>query len=334
MVVFYMARRNSVLRKKTLEGKIEGYKEFLLASGKSNETIRQYISKINQFLRFVPKDTVTRNDVIKFLAYVRENKNPNTYHTTYYALRGFLQYCKKDNLMKDIPPPKKPRNLPKYLKIEEVKALLDHTGLPRDRALILMLFSTGLRVSEICSLKIKDVDFKRGIVRVFRHKTGVEDELPIADFALFALREMINGYDRKDPEDPLFQNKYGGPLSPRSVQRILQKAKERAGINKKVTPHVLRHTFATYALKKGFNLPEIQEILGHASITTTRIYSHVVKSELEKKYHKIFSVTKNNEEEQEEPKNDIRLKYCPRCGMKVLSSWRFCVNCGEDLSNL
>lgn len=328
-----MVRRNSrFLRRETLLKKIGSYEEFLLASGRSEQTISQYVSKIKQFLKFVGKDTVTRNDVIKYLAYVRESKNPNTYHTVYYALRGFLEYC-KCNFMKDIPPPKKPRNLPKYLKIEEVKALLDHTGKPRDRAIILMLFTTGLRVSELCSLKIKDVDFKRGVVRVYRNKTSREDELPIADFALLALRETINGYDDKGPEAPLFQNKYGEALTPRSVQRILQKAKERAGINSKVTPHVLRHTFATFALKKGFNLPEIQEILGHASITTTRVYSHVVKSELEKKYHSVFSVTRNVEDV-EEAEVDIRLKFCPKCGYKILPTWRFCVNCGEELSNL
>jgi len=320
--------------KKIFENKLDAFKTYLLASGKSKETVRQYVSKINRFLSFVKKDTVTKNDVIRFFAYIRESKSKCTYSVTYFALKEFFKFCRKEYLLKDIPAPKRPRTLPKYLTLEEVKALLDHTGSIRDRAIILTLFTTGLRVSELCNLKIKDVDFKRGIIRVYRPKTESESEIPVADFTLFALRELVNEYDKRGPEDPLFQNRFGEALTPRTVQRILQKAKERAKINKKVTPHVLRHSFATFSLQHGLNLAEIQEILGHANINTTRVYSHVVKTELEKKYHNIFSKTKKEEEEEKTVKKDVRLLYCPNCGVKVSPHWKYCVNCGEDLTNL
>jgi len=310
--------------------KLNDFEDYLIASGCSPSSARRYVEKVRQLLSFVRKDTLTKDDVVRFFAYCRKTKSLNTICLIYYALQSFFKYIKREDLLQDIKPPKKPQTMPKYLTIEEVKKLVDHTARPRDRALILMLFATGLRVSEIVSLKIKDVDFKRGIIRVYRHKSELESEIPIADFALLALREAINTYFRQDNDAPLFQNKYGEALSIRSVQKILQNAAKRAEIKKKVSPHVLRHTYATFLLSKGFNLVEIQELLGHASIRTTRIYSHVVKTELERKYHATFS---SREPEEEKPVT-IKVTYCPKCGSKIGQGWRFCVNCGEDLSKL
>jgi len=319
-----------VLYKSRIIKKLDGFEEYLLAAGKSQSTAVRYIEKVRQLLDFIKKDTITKDDIIKFLAHCRKNKSQNTYCLIYYALQSFFKYIKQEKLLDGIPQPKKPFTLPKYLTMEELEALIKYTVNPRDRAILLLLFATGLRVSELCSLKIKDVDFERGVIRVFREKTEIESEIPVADFALIALREAINTYINKSEDAPLFQNKFGEQLSIRSVQRIVTNAAKRAGINKKVSPHVLRHTFATFALSKGFNLPEIQEILGHASIRTTRIYSHVIKSELERKYHTIFS---NRKEEEERPIT-IRVIYCPKCGYKIGQGWRFCLNCGADLSKI
>jgi|Deesub1362B_J571_1020462.scaffolds.fasta_scaffold01212_3 integrase/recombinase XerD len=310
--------------------KLEEFREYLLAMGKSPGTVQQYVTKVKQFLDF-SKNKITKSNLIKFLAYIRKTRSMYTYSLVFYALQAYLKFIKREKLMKDIPQPKQPRPLPKYLTIEEVRTLIEHTGRPRDRALILLLFATGLRVSEIVSLKIGDVDFKRGIIRVYRHKSELESEIPVADFALLSLREAINTYIRKDENAPLFQNKYGEQLSIRSVQKILQNAAKRAGINKKVSPHILRHTYATFLLSKGFNLAEIQELLGHASIRTTRIYSHVVKSELERKYHKVFHSKTNDEKE---PPIEIKVMFCPKCGYKIGQGWKYCINCGEDLSKL
>jgi len=316
--------------KSLIADKLNDFEDYLIASGCSPSSARRYVEKVRQFLDFTRKNTFTRDDVVRFLAYCKKTKRTNTVCLIYYALQRFFKYVKREDLLQDIKPPKRPQTAPKYLTVEEVKKLVDHTARPRDRALILMLFATGLRVSEIVSLKIGDVDFKRGVVRVHRHKSELESEIPIADFALLALREAINTYFRQDNDAPLFQNKYGEVLSVRSVQRILQNAAKRAGIKKKVSPHVLRHTYATFLLSKGFNLAEIQELLGHANIKTTRIYSHVVKTELERKYHAVFS---SREPEEEKPVT-IKVTYCPKCGSKIGQGWRFCVNCGEDLSKL
>ena len=318
-----------MLYKVRVLGKLNDFEEFLLASGKSPETVRQYIGKVQQLLRFVRRDTITRDDVIRFLAYVRKTFSLYTYNLVYYALRSFFQYIKRMDLLEGIPAPKKPQRLPRYLTVEEVRKLIEKTGYPRDRAIILLLFTTGLRVSELVSLKIGDVNFQQGIIRVYRHKTQLESEIPVADIALFALREAINTYIRTGPDAPLFQNKYGEALSVRSVQRIVREAAKRAGIKKKVTPHCLRHTFATFALSKGLNVVEIQELLGITSLKTVRVYTHIVKTELEKKYHNIFSVSKPKEEK---PRRELKIMFCPNCGMKVLPTWKYCVNCGTDLT--
>ena len=189
--------------------------------------------------------------------------------------------------------PKQERHLPKFLEIEQVKRLLetpdDATLLGcRDRAMLETLYSTGVRVSELVALNIQDVDMPGESLRV-RGKGRKERVSPIGPTAVTAIRrylDMRNADPRSAAFDQqaLFVNKHGQRLSTRSVRRKLDKYLVQCGLDPSISPHTLRHTFATHMLNNGADLRSVQELLGHQSISTTQIYTHVTTQQLKKDY--------------------------------------------------
>jgi len=146
------------------------------------------------------------------------------------------------------------------------------------------LYSTGIRVGELTSLKIGDIDFFQELIKV-KGKGKKERIVPIGSYALKALIEYIEKRPDKK-EKNVFLNKYGKPLTERSVERIIDKYSKKAGIGKKITPHTFRHTFATHMLDRGADLRTVQELLGHERITTTQIYTHLTVEKLKEFYNK------------------------------------------------
>jgi integrase/recombinase XerD len=185
--------------------------------------------------------------------------------------------------------PKTQRKLPQVLSSNDVEAILsqvrgeDFFSL-RNKALLETLYSSGLRVSEAVLLDIDGLDFKRGFIRLFG-KGGKERIVPIGKIALQALRDYIEKGRSKIPHlktSALFVNKKGERLSRQGIWKIVKKYAHKAGI--KITPHVLRHTFATHLLEGGADLKSVQEMLGHSSLSTTQIYTHVSKKHLKESY--------------------------------------------------
>jgi integrase/recombinase XerC len=214
------------------------------------------------------------------------------------TLRSFYKFCVKrghiaSNPVSAIRTPKQEKRLPKFLSNEEVKALLagpDDSGLlgARDRAMLETLYSTGIRVSELVGLNIDDVDFL-GESLTIRGKGRKERITPIGPTALSAMRKYIE-FRRRDnrlngsDQQAMFVNKHGRRLSTRSVRRKLDKYLAQQGLDLSISPHTLRHTFATHMLNAGADLRSVQELLGHQSISTTQIYTHLTTNRLKEVY--------------------------------------------------
>jgi len=190
------------------------------------------------------------------------------------------------NPARQVRSPKLPKRLPSFLPKDESKELLDlprehsEVGL-RDGAVLELLYATGLRVAECCGLDRDDVDERQGTVRVMG-KGGKERVVPVGDEALHAVGSWlaVRGKER----GALFTNARGGRLTTRSVQRIVKQRARAAGIDRRVTPHTLRHSFATHMLGEGADLRLIQELLGHSRLSTTQRYTHVSPEHLMKVY--------------------------------------------------
>ena len=216
------------------------------------------------------------------------------------TLRSFYKFLvKRDyvsgNPVTTIKTPKQDKKLPKFLEYEEVQRLLNtppaNTWLgARDRAIMEVLYSTGMRVSELVSLNMDDVDFLSEVIHV-RGKGKKERISPIGSSALQSIQNYIEFRNKRmannsnfDPK-VLFANKHGQRLSTRSVRRKMDKYLIEAGLDPSISPHTLRHSFATHMLNNGADLRSVQELLGHQSLSTTQIYTHVSTSRMNEQYH-------------------------------------------------
>jgi integrase/recombinase XerC len=198
------------------------------------------------------------------------------------ARRGVIER----NPARQVRAPRLPRRLPSFLPKDESKDLLDRPRQAsladwRDHALLELLYATGIRVAECCGLDGEDVDERAGTVRVLG-KGDRERVVPVGEAALAALGEYLSRRGRAT--GPLFTNRRGGRLTTRSVQRIVGRHARLSGLTRRVTPHTLRHTFATHMLGEGADLRLIQEILGHRRLSTTQRYTHVSPEQLMKVY--------------------------------------------------
>ena len=209
------------------------------------------------------------------------------------ALRAFFKYLVREGWMDNniaamVPAPKKPKRIPRFLSVDEVFAILERLdpkdkNYLRDRAMLELFYSSGLRVSEIASVSIGDVDMERGMTRVLG-KGGKERLVPIMRKALEAIRELIDDIGRD--VGPLFTSRGNRRISVRTVFNMVVNRGIKGGVFKRVTPHMLRHTFASHLLDGGADLRAIQELLGHASLATTQKYTHIALDHLMKVYDK------------------------------------------------
>jgi len=216
------------------------------------------------------------------------------------SMRSFFRFGQREgwidtNPAKPLRNPRKGRNLPHFLTGEEIGRLLqapspeDLFGL-RDRAILETMYSAGLRVSELVGLNLSDLDFEAGVVRV-RGKGRRERLSPIGSYAVRALNRWLplrplSPREVAGAQSPVFVNKFGRRLTTRSVARMLEKHLRTTGLDRRTTPHSLRHSFATHLLDAGADIRSVQELLGHKSLVTTQIYTHVSTSALRAAYEK------------------------------------------------
>jgi integrase/recombinase XerC len=267
----------------------------------SPETLRAYENDLAQFGTFLaeehlqgPPPAPEELDAIAVRGFVahlhRAGLKKTSIARKLSAVRSFLDHAVREgrteaNPGKDVPTPRQPKPLPKTLTVDEMFNLLEHipasdeAGI-RDRAILEFLYATGIRVGELARLDLEDVDFSGGVVRVFG-KGRKERMVPFGSKAHAALRRWLEcssawRHSGSPSPEALFLNfRDGGRLTDRSVRRILDRRLQEAAILAKLSPHALRHTFATHMLGAGADLRAIQELLGHASLSTTQRYTHV-----------------------------------------------------------
>ncbi|MBP7216050.1 MAG: tyrosine recombinase XerC [Candidatus Omnitrophica bacterium] len=230
----------------------------------------------------------------KYLAVLKEKQLGNrSINRRLSTLRSFFKFLVREGLLKTNPvvilsSPKLSRHLPAFMTEEEVTRLIesaigeDEHGL-RDRAILEAFYSTGMRISEIVSLSMDDIDFVSSVVKVMG-KGKKERMVPIGDKACLAIRAYLK--IRKKETQAIFLNRFGRRLTTRGVRMIVDKYLRMAGIQHHVSPHTLRHSFATHLLNRGADLRSVQELLGHANLSTTQIYTHLTTERLKSVYDK------------------------------------------------
>ena len=295
-------------KKINLSEQVEDYLRYSqVERGLSNNTITAYRQDLTSFISFLQQENFTSwptqaLDIDAFLAEQRDqNKATSSISRLITSLRKFYQWLVRQNIQKlnpmlEIDSPKKRHTLPVALTINEVNKLLQQPdtkkklGL-RDRALLETLYATGIRVSELINLKFTDLHEELKLVKIFG-KGSKERLIPISAVAL----SWIDSYKEKvrDPlilkisrnNDFIFLNSRGGSLTRQAVWQIIKHYCKLAGIQKNVTPHTLRHTFATHLLENGADLRVVQEILGHSDISTTQIYTNLSQKHILQVYEK------------------------------------------------
>ncbi|HEV2053709.1 MAG TPA: tyrosine recombinase XerC [Methylomirabilota bacterium] len=269
-----------------------------LQRGASRHTLRGYATDLAEFRAFLSREglgdlaNADARAIRAWLAWLHDRKLAKSSIARKLAtMRSCFRYLARlgvveFNPARQVRSPRLPKRLPSFLPKDESKGLLDaetersEAGL-RDHALLELLYATGVRVAECCGLDLDDVDRRRGAVRVMG-KGGKERVVPAGDAALEALDAWLSV--RGEETGALFTNSRGGRLGTRSVHRIVKRRARAAGIDRRVTPHTLRHTFATHMLGEGADLRLIQELLGHSRLTTTQRYTHVSLEHLMKVY--------------------------------------------------
>jgi integrase/recombinase XerD len=273
--------------------------------GLAMNTLESYGRDLRQYSQFLDQDedesdldSVSRASIINYLVHLQtQGKATATIARRLAALKAFYQFLVRENRIKADPTanlesPKLEKRLPRVLTVKEVERLL---GQPdpvqaagvRDRAMLELLYATGIRVSELVSLNVNDVSLDMGYIKC-SGKGSKERIVPLGTLAIQSCRDFLaaprNRLIKGREETALFVNHHGHRLTRQGFWKIVKKYADDAKIDKDITPHTLRHSFATHLLENGADLRSVQEMLGHADISTTQIYTHVTKGHLKEVY--------------------------------------------------
>lgn len=279
----------------------------------SNYTIVSYRNDLIQFFNYLKLYRILKDDKIeyvdrsvmrKYIVYLKKSDySARSISRKISTVRSFFKFCLRESIIKVNPTinlitPKIDKKLPYFLYLQEVNKLIE-TPLKntifgiRDRAILELLYGTGIRVGELVNLNICNIDLYEKTIIVFG-KGSKERILPLGNPSIRAIQEYLTSrnlfekkiFVNKNDLEALFLNRLGGRLTTRSIRRIIIKYMKMAGLNKKISPHVLRHSFATHLLGGGADLRSVQELLGHKSLSTTQIYTHITKERLKTIYKK------------------------------------------------
>jgi tyrosine recombinase XerC len=284
-----------------MEKYIEKFVRYLeIEKNYSGHTVINYRLDLEDFARFLAGAELEKIDYLslrKYLAVLKEkNLGNRTVGRRLSALRSFFRFLSREGYIKTNPilmlsSPKLDKHLPSFMTEDEVKKLIesafarnekDVLGL-RDRAILEAFYSSGLRISELVGLNSEDIDFISGIVKI-RGKGKKERIVPMGESALLAIRKYIDR--RKKQSSVIFLNKNSSRITTRGVRFILEKYLRLAEIKPGVSAHTFRHSFATHLLNRGADLRTVQELLGHANLSTTQIYTHLTTEKLKSVYDK------------------------------------------------
>lgn len=298
--------KKHLLSNNAFDETIESFLEYLqYTKNYSSKTVENYLVDLKQFSAFLREEKITAAaeithfNVRKFLlGFYQKNSKKNTISRKISCLKSFFKYLKINGHIKQSPLlriflPKKDKKLPVFLTIDEIIRIIGSPDVrteagQRDRCIIELLYSSGIRVSELTHMDEKDIDYDQETIRVLG-KGRKERIVPIGSRTVRLLKEFTEkrrGTDNRSGKQPLFVNPKNKRLTQRTVERIMKRYTRECGITKKVTPHTLRHTFATHILNGGADLRSVQELLGHKNISTTQIYTHLTIERLKEVYTK------------------------------------------------
>ena len=277
---------------------VEDYLLFLKTEKKlGDNTINSYMLDLEDFFKIFNGsiESCTKKDILTYISSIN-GLEVSTVNRHISSLKSFFNYLVDESIIKvspmeEVSSLKKAKKLPKYLSISEVNKLLN---IPlnsefdyRNKAMLELMYATGLRVSELVSIEYSNIDFENSIIRI-NGKGKKERIIPLGEVASYYLKVYLNDYRSKllkrNTYNQVFLNNHGKPITRQGFNYILENIRELTGITKEITPHVLRHSFATHLLEGGADIRSIQEMLGHENISTTNIYTEVVNDVLRSNY--------------------------------------------------
>ncbi|MBN1985945.1 MAG: site-specific tyrosine recombinase XerD [Prolixibacteraceae bacterium] len=286
----------------------KGYENYLrLEKSLSQNSIAAYINDINKLVEFldknfkkIPPERVKLNHLKSFVEWLNERGvSPRTQARTISGIKSFYKYLLIEGKITSDPTallesPKIGRKLPDILTMEEIDSLIEAVDLDkaegqRNKAMLETLYSCGLRVSELVNLKLTNLFFDQGFVKI-EGKADKERLVPVSKRAIEEINKYLNGYRKtlkisKESENILFLNRRGKKLSRVMIFTIIKNLADKVGLEKKISPHTFRHSFATHLINGGADLRAVQEMLGHESILTTEIYTHLDRDYLRSTIH-------------------------------------------------
>ena len=266
------------------ERAITRFRQELVVGGYSPRTIKMYLFYLKGFLDAIKKnpESVEREDIITFLAEKKEKSNTSnaTLSLIHSALKFYFHNLLGKNILEEIKTPRKAKKIPIVLTVSEVKALILATKAKRNRLIVQFLYSSGTRVSECVNIKVNDLNLKERVASIRGGKGNKDRTIILSKEWIKGIKKYLE--KKKIKTEQVFSKKNGSPISSDTVQRIVRSAAKKAGIKKHVTPHTLRHSYATHLLDAGENIRKIQELLGHSNLNTTQIYTHVSVNDLKK----------------------------------------------------
>lgn len=253
---------------------IKSFEEEIRRRGYRNESIKNYVSCVTKFLyHFQNKDSVkhiNEQDIKIFLSQFKEHNTQRGYHS---AIKCFFRYTvRQPDKFKYIEYCKRSRKLPIVLSIGEIQKIIFCCSNLKHKTILCLMYSTGVRVGEVINLKVKDIDSERMVINILDAKGGKDRQVTLDPDLLGLLRMYYKEYH---PNEYLFNGQFSLQYTESSIRQFLQKYADLAGIKKRVYPHLIRHCNATHLLEAGTDMSIIQKLLGHQSIKTTQLYSHI-----------------------------------------------------------
>ena len=286
---------------------INDFKKYIISKGYSKNTLISYINDLYYFYVFIKKDlkSITEEDIRDYLEYLNlQKEKPSSIRRKISTFKSFYKFLynnnyidKKNYPLSKISYPKTEKKLPKFIYYNDLLELInesskDKDGI-RDRLIIEMLYATGVRVSELVNIKINDIDFNNRKI-VVCGKGNKERIVYYGEYAEEILKEYLLTH-KKNLNNYLFINSKGNKITDRGIRYIISNIVNKLSNKTHITPHVLRHTFATDMLNNGCDIKVVQELLGHSSLKATQIYTHVTNERLKEVYYKCFPRSDKNE---------------------------------------